>query len=72
VIIRALVHLALHYEELYDEGGRGWRREQRATRTLNKHDREGPSHADKLRGVQAQIDTSVSPPPAHSGIEECL
>ena len=69
VIIEALVHLAVHWEELYSEGGRGWRYERRRTKRLNQYD-SGPSSASWLGKVHAEIDEGIrlriSPPPAHS------
>lgn len=74
VIIEALVHLAVHWEELYSEGGRGWRYERRRTKRLNQYD-SGPSSASWLGKVHAEIDEGIrlriSPPPAHSKREDC-
>ena len=72
VVLEALVHLFVNWEALYGYGGRGWNYEQRATKTLNQYVTDGPSSAVRLRAVQAEIDTAVSPPPAHSKREDCL
>ena len=72
VVIEALIHLVLHWEVLYGEGGRGREYERRMTKALNRYDTAGPSGEARLRAVHAEIDASVSPPPAHSKREDCL
>ena len=72
VVVDGLIHLAVHWDALYGVGGRGWRRQRRATRPLNKYDRVAPSSDAFLQGIHAQLDTSVSPPPAHSKHEPCF
>ena len=70
-LVEAVVHLVLHWEALYSDGGRGAVYERRATRRLNRFD-VGPSSDMWLHGVHSKMDTSVSPPPAHSLMENCL
>jgi hypothetical protein len=71
-VVEALVHLALHWEVLYGNGGRGWLHERRATRELNRYSIDGPSSDERLAALARELDPSVSPPPAHSAKEPCF
>lgn len=70
-LVRMILHLAVHWKELYAVDNRGWLYERDATKKLLKHDSNGPSNAAALQMIELELNASVSPPPAMSKRYDC-